>query len=114
MSGFRENHPCHIPLTSLVDPWLSSINDNKFCGALFVDFAKAYDVIDYDLLLRKLVVSGLSPETLILLASFLTARKQTVHVNASTSKVRFLRYACLLYTSPSPRDWSASRMPSSA
>ena len=25
-----------------------------------------------------------------------------------------LRYCCLLYTSPSPRDWTISRMPSSA
>ena len=25
-----------------------------------------------------------------------------------------LRYCCLLYTSPSPRDYAASRMPSSA
>ena len=34
------------------------------CGVLFVDFAKAFDVIDHDLLLRNLVVYGLSPETL--------------------------------------------------
>ena len=74
-SGFRENHSCHIALTSLVDQWLSSINDNKFCGAVFVDFAKAFDVIDHDLLLRKLVVYGLSQGTLTLLASFLTDRK---------------------------------------
>ena len=28
--------------------------------------------------------------------------------------VREMVYACLLYTSPSPRDYAASRMPSSA
>ena len=56
-SGFRENHSCRTALTSLVDQWLSSINDNKFCGALSVDLAKAFDVIDCDLLLRKLAVS---------------------------------------------------------
>ena len=64
----------------------------KNCGALFVDFAKAFDVIDHDLLPRKLAVYGLSPGTLTLLASFLTDRKQTVHVNASTSDVRSLKY----------------------
>ena len=31
-SGFRENHSCHTALTSLADQWLSSINDNTFCG----------------------------------------------------------------------------------
>ena len=30
------------------------------------------------------------------------------------SRVSFLRYDCLLYTSPSPRDGLLSRMPSSA
>ena len=91
-SGFRENYSCHTALTSLVDQWLSSISDNKFCGALFVDFAKAFDVTDRDLLLRKLAVYGLYPGTLTLLASFLTDRKQTVHVNASTSDVRSLKW----------------------
>ena len=31
-----------------------------------------------------------------------------------TRPTRALRYVCLLYTSPSPRDYAASRMPSSA
>ena len=35
---------------------------------------------------------GLSPGALTLLASFLTDRKPTVHVNASTSDVRSLKY----------------------
>ena len=91
-SGFRENHSCHTALTSLVDQWLSSINDNKFCGAVFVDFAKAFDVIDHDLLFRKSAVNRLSPETHTLLASFLTDKQQTVHVNASTSDVQSLKY----------------------
>ena len=30
------------------------------------------------------------------------------------AKIREDGYACLLYTSPSPRDYAASRMPSSA
>ena len=55
-----------------------------------MDFAKAFDILDHDLLL--LAVYGLSLGTLTLLASFLTARKQTVHVNASTSDVRSLKY----------------------
>ena len=30
------------------------------------------------------------------------------------NKIKSLNYSCLLYTSPSPRDLSTSRMPSSA
>ena len=57
-----------------------------------MDFAKAFDVIDHDLLLRKLAVYVLSRGTLTLPASFLTDRKQTVHVNVSASDVRSLKY----------------------
>ena len=38
------------------------------------------------------------------------ATGQEQHVNVTTRK----KYTCLLYTSPSPRDLSTSRMPSSA
>ena len=47
-SGFR-----HTALTEVIDTWLSEINISKLCGALLIDFAKAFDVINHDLLLRK-------------------------------------------------------------
>ena len=55
-SGFRPNHSCHTALTELIDTWLSEININKLCGASFIDFAKVFDVINHDLLLRKLTL----------------------------------------------------------
>ena len=89
-SGFRkQNHSCHTAITSLTGQWLSNINNNQFCGALFVDFAKAVDVIDHDLLLRKFALYGLSPATITLLTSFLTNREQFVHVNATKGLIVF-------------------------
>ena len=73
-SGFRPNHSCHTALTELIDTWLSEININKLCGALFIDFAKAFDVINHDLLLRKLTLYGLSANTLSLICSFFNSR----------------------------------------
>ncbi|GAB5756711.1 hypothetical protein JMUB7519_28030 [Staphylococcus aureus] len=40
--------------------------------------------------------------------------KSTIHTEAIFSDDEQHRYFCLLYTSPSPRDYAASRMPSSA
>ena len=70
-SGFRENHSCHTALTSLVDQWLSSMNGITFCGALFADFAIAFDVIDHDLLFRKSAVNRLSLENSILISKLI-------------------------------------------
>ena len=39
-----------------------------------MDFAKPFDVIDHDLLLRKLALYGLSNDTLHLISSFLSNR----------------------------------------
>ena len=36
------------------------------------------------------------------------------HVGTESCQTKHLGYICLLYTSPSPRDLSTSRMPSSA
>ena len=61
-SGFRQNHSCQTALINLVDQWLHNINEDKFSGALFVDFAKAFDIIDHDLLYRKLLLYGVSDQ----------------------------------------------------
>ena len=39
---------------------------------------------------------------------------QRANIENGISNVEMLAYTCLLYTSPSPRDISGSRMPSSA
>ena len=46
-------------------------------------------------------------------------RDKTFHANSKFTMIynrelQYVHYTCLLYTSPSPRDYAASRMPSSA
>ena len=61
-------------------------------GVLFVDFAKAFDVIDHDLLLRKLTLYGLSNDTLHLISSFLSNREQLVCINTIKSDFLPVKY----------------------
>ena len=84
-SGFRPNHSCHTTLAELIDTWLSEININKLCGALFIDFTKAFGVIKHDLLLRKLTLYGLSANTLSLIGSFLNSRLKKVSLKDNQS-----------------------------
>ena len=91
-SGFRKNHSCQTALVNLVDQWLSNINQNKFSGALFVDFAKAFDVINHELLYRKLLCYGVSDQCLQLITSFLTNRYQVVCMDRSNSDIREIKY----------------------
>ena len=88
--GFRKKHSCQTALTSLVEQWLTHI-DNEFNGVIFVDFRKAFDVIDYDLLLRKLSLYGMSNNALELFQSCLTNRQQYVTVGTKTSSLSTLK-----------------------
>lgn len=91
-SGFRKNHSCHTALTNLIEQWHSNINKDQFTGAIFVDFAKAFDVIDHSLLERKLVLYGVAPKTIKLIASFLCNRRQKVCQGMTTSDFMQIEY----------------------
>ena len=57
-------------------------------GLAFVDFRKAFDVINHELLLKKLSIYGANDLSLKWFGSYLTGRKQYVRINGccSTSK----------------------------
>ena len=57
-----------------------------------MDFAKAFNVIDHDLLLRKLTLYGLSNDTLHLISSFLSNREQLVFINTVKSDFLLVKY----------------------
>ena len=91
-SGFRPNHSCHTALIKLVDQWLENIDKNKYTGVLLVDFAKAFDVIDRNLLIKKLNLYNINTNHLELIKSFLSNRQQSVYYNNKFSCMLPLEY----------------------
>ena len=59
---------------------MSCIDKGELVGSLFIDFRKAFDVIDHSVLLKKLYLYKLhvSETTLQWFSSYLSDRKQTV------------------------------------
>ena len=53
-SGFRSGHSPETALTLMTERWLKAINDGSIVGTIMVDFRKAFDLVDHDLLLHKL------------------------------------------------------------
>ena len=92
-SGFRKKHSCQTALTSLVDQWLTNINNDEFNCVIFVDLKKkAFDVIDHSLLLRKLALYGMSDCAMELFRSYLNNRQQCVNVGTRKSSLSTLMY----------------------
>ena len=45
-SGFRSQHSCHTALSAMFDMWLSAVDRSEIVGAVFLDFRKAFDLVD--------------------------------------------------------------------
>ena len=53
-SGFRKFHSTETALIRLVDQLLFDLDKNRASGLVFIDYKKAFDLIDHGLLLEKL------------------------------------------------------------
>ena len=84
-SGFRPNHSCETALTYMIDSWLKAINDDEIVGVVMVDFKKAFDLVDHNLLIDKLKHYRLSDTTIKWFSSYLIGRKQKVSIGNKLS-----------------------------
>ena len=64
------------------------IDNNGSAGALLTDLSKAFDCINYELLIAKLHVYGFTHNALKLISSYLSNRKQRVRIDDVVSNWR--------------------------
>ena len=75
-------------LIKLTNEWFkASDNSNNIIRILFLDFSKAFDFIDHNILLQKFVDYNFPPHISVWSLAFLQDRKQFVSVNNITSSV---------------------------
>ena len=87
-SGFRKFHSTETALIRLVDQLLFDLDKNRASGLVFIDYKKAFDLIDHGLLLEKLKAYGVRDYEMELLRSYLSGRTQYVHINGCHSSPR--------------------------
>ncbi len=79
--GFRSRHSTVDALLSIQKIALESVNARKKCSIVSLDLCKAYDTVDYKLLILKLAMNGLDDIALNWFHSYLNRRKQFVKFN---------------------------------
>ena len=79
--GFRNGHSCETALHELISYLNENRNKRLISLLLFVDYRKAFDLVDTRLLLRKLFHYGFDNSALNLIANYFTDRFQTVKYN---------------------------------
>lgn len=91
-SGYRKGHSCHTALIHLVDRWLKAVNDEKMSGAVFLDLRKAFDLVNHNILLKKLSAYQFSENTVGLIQSYLENRTQYVSVGGNKSSEGVIKH----------------------
>ena len=85
-SGFRPGHSTETALLLMTENWLKSINEGKIVGSVMVDFRKAFDLVDHELLLRKLELYKCKTNFIKLMKSYLNSRSQAVSLGGKMSE----------------------------
>ena len=88
--GFRTNHSCESALHELISKCLDNKDKKLINCLLFVDFKKAFDMIDRRLLLQKLAEYGFMNNAIMILESYFTNRKQLVKIGENKSNLIYI------------------------
>ena len=88
--GFREKHSTELAAVKLVDYINHEMDIGNSPEAIFIDLSKAFDTINFDILIHKLQFYGLSGNSLALMKSYVTGRMQYVLFNKTKSDLAII------------------------
>ena len=83
--GFRPGRYCVTQLLEVNESWTRILDAGGVVDAVYFDFAKAFDTVPRERLLRKCYAHGIQGSTLTWIRSFLTGKSQRVVVNGADS-----------------------------
>lgn len=83
--GFRESHSCEAALHELLSEINGARNKRLITLLLFIDFRKAFDLVNPNLLLHKLKIYGFDSAALTLIKNYFSGRSQCVKFDGALS-----------------------------
>lgn len=86
-SGFRPHHSCLTALLNISDDIITSTDNGQITALILLDFSKAFDTLDHDILIAVLHFIGLTEKAISLLSNYLTGRRQRVVINNESSNI---------------------------
>ena len=88
--GFREKHSTELAAVKLVDYINHEMDIGNTPEAIFIDLSKAFDTLNFDILIHKLQFYGLSGNSLALMKSYVTGRMQYILFNKTKSDLAII------------------------
>ena len=90
-SGFRRLHSCQTALTKVVDNWLTAPNSNQIVGTVFLALSKAFELVNHEILIKKLIAYKFNQSTISWFKYYLSNRFQQVHISGKLSRPEELK-----------------------
>ena len=85
--GIRAEHSSELAATKLIDHTYEQMDQQKTPGHIYIDLSKAFDTLNFDILLSKLRYYGLSEIPLKLITNYLPNRNQYVKFESCISNL---------------------------
>ena len=79
--GFQTGHSTDHAIIRLVEQIYENFEENKYTLVVFIDLAKAFDIVDHKILLTKMEI------TLRWFESYLTNRKQYIQISHKKKQI---------------------------
>ena len=90
--GFRKGLSTSIAIFDVLKDLYENWNDKKFKGCIFIDFSRAFDTIDNQMLAQKLELYGLDPTSQKFMFEYMSCRKHNTTVSGYTSSDTMVTY----------------------
>ena len=90
--GLGPGHSTELAALRMVDHMIKQMDNGKLPLCIYIDLSKAFDTLNYDILMSKLEYYGITGKENDLLRSYLTGRSKYVEVNGhKSSQPEFLK-----------------------
>lgn len=87
-SGYRKGHSCETSINMVIQKWKEAIDEDKTIICVFLDFSRAFETIDREILIEKLHEIGIENNELNWYKTYLANRTQTTKVGNQISKIK--------------------------
>ena len=89
--GFCKCHSSYMALMAMMDNFIQALEKGEFIIGVFLDFSKAFDTVNHDILFEKLYHYGIRGPALHWFKSYLHERKQYVTYNDISSSAKIIK-----------------------
>ena len=89
--GFRNKKSTGTAIFEVLRELFQNWNEKCYSSCIFIDYSKAFDTIDHNILLNKLKIYGLDTNAQLFLKSYLDNRYQRININTIASNYSKLR-----------------------